>query len=192
MIESALIPLSLLPWDGLILMMWSLSLQAPVIESSNIMDLDVVILVLIGASFVWDSINYYLGRRIHGSFVDKWVTVFGRHIVPIAQDQIDKANKFILSYGYRGYTLGRILPIFRNFMPFVAGMTKTPYHKFIIHDMIGAIFLICWLIGLGRWFGGVAWAQNNMTSLMRWFWWLIVLWPLITSWAQRLIKLMIK
>ena len=51
-IESALIPVSLLPRDGLMFMIGSLSLYIPTIEANNVMDLDVVIMVLIGASFL--------------------------------------------------------------------------------------------------------------------------------------------
>lgn len=185
-LEWALIPLSLFPWDGLVFIMGALSLQVPAIESPRMIDLDVVIMVLIIASFVGDSINYYLGRYVSDKFIDKWFSIFGHRITPITQDKIASTKRFITSYGYWSYTYGRILPIFRNFIPFVAGMVKEPWYKFIIYDMIGAIILILVLSWLGIVFGNIPWAQWKLPILMWCFFWLIIIWPMIVSYIKKL------
>ena len=101
--------------------------------------------------------------------IDKSFRIFGYTFTPISSDHIRNTESFISSYGDRAYTYGRILPVFRNFMPFVAGMMNIKRWKFMIYNMIGAIVLILIMIGLGRGFGSIPGMQQYISLLMRIF-----------------------
>ena len=74
---------------------------------------------------------------------------------------LDRAHKFYDVHGTKTIIMARFIPIIRTFAPFVAGIGKMPYKKFISFSVIGGTLWIFSFIPLGYFFGNLPYVQRN-------------------------------
>lgn len=178
-IETAFIPASFLPWDGLMFLMWALSHHVVNPEAPGAIDLDAIYYTLLWAGFIGDIINYYLGKRLWNSLVGKSWHIFWRSLTLIPQSSVSKTQAFLTEKWHIYLSYGRILPIFRNFVPFVAGLVDIPRKTFLIYNTIGMVITISAALGLWLLFGDIPWVSQHVWLMMRLFVGLIVIWPFV-------------
>jgi membrane-associated protein len=151
-IETGLVIWPFLPGDSLLF-------AAGAIIAGGNTDLNVItlILLLIVAAFLGDTVNYligkYFGKKLLGT------TVRGKLLVKAKY--MDKTHEFYEKHGPKTIILARFVPIVRTFAPFVAGIGKMHYGKFLSYNIIGGVVWITSLTLLGYFIGTNEVVKNN-------------------------------
>src|SRR3989344_7241382 len=111
------------------------------------------------AAVLGDTTNYWIGH------------FFGQQIIanpkiPINQEHIDKTNQFFEQHGGKTIFLARLVPIFRTFAPFVAGIGKMEYKKFISYNFFGGVVWVGLFTFSGYFFGNVSFVKHNFSLVI--------------------------
>ena len=101
------------------------------------------------AAVLGDTVNYWLGSRIGPAVFKREDSVFLR------KKHLERAHAFFEKYGGRAIILARFVPIVRTFVPFVAGVGRMHYGRFIAYNVIGGFIWIYFFLYAGYWFGGL-------------------------------------
>jgi membrane-associated protein len=148
--ETGLVATPILPGDSLLFAAGALASgdDAPV-------SLPLLIVLLIAAAVLGDTVNYAIGYHL-GPKVFKYERSWffnPKHLL--------KAQAFYDKYGSKTLIMARFVPIVRTFAPFVAGIGRMPYRRFIVYSVSGGVawVLICTLAGY--FFGGFEFVQKN-------------------------------
>jgi membrane-associated protein len=151
--ETGFVVLPFLPGDSLLFV-------AGAVAAIGGMDLSVLMVVLIVAAVLGNTVNYTIGR------------VFGERIVAagripfIKPSAIMATQLFYEKHGGKAVVLSRFMPLFRTFVPFVAGMAKMSYTRFSVFNFAGAAIWVISLCVAGYLFGNVPVIKNNLSLLI--------------------------
>jgi len=107
------------------------------------------------AAVLGDTVNYWLGSRIGPAVFKREDSVFLR------KKHLERAHAFFEKYGGRAIILARFVPIVRTFVPFVAGVGRMHYGRFITYNVVGGFIWIYFFLYAGYWFGGLPFIQRN-------------------------------
>lgn len=101
------------------------------------------ILALVGGagSSLGALVAYQIGLRGGRPLVEK----YGRMIL-ISKHDLEMADRFFQKHGSKAALFGMMLPIFRSFISFPAGISKVPLKKFLAYVFFGSFF---WSLFLG-------------------------------------------
>lgn len=66
---------------------------------------------------------------------------------------IKRTKRYFEKYGSRTLIIARFLPIIRTFAPIMAGLVKMKVIPFTIYNIIGGVFWVVLLVGVGFYFG---------------------------------------
>ena len=161
-VETGLVVMPLLPGDSLLFAAGTFC--AGVVQQGQTAELSlwIVIPLLCSAAFIGDNLNYYIGKNI-GLKVMQW-KIRGRQIVK--QSYIDKTQAFYDKHGPKTIILARYVPIVRTFAPFVAGVGRMKYFKFLKYSVIGGITWVFALTLMGFFFGNLPIVQRNFETVI--------------------------
>ena len=126
------------------------------IGSFNIL---ILLLSLWLAAFLGDTTNYWIGHFFGQKIIDN-------PKIPINQEHIDKTQKFYDLHGGKTIFLARFIPIIRTFAPFVAGIGKMNYLRFLSYNVVGGILWIGLFLLGGYFFGNIPFVKNNFTVVI--------------------------
>jgi len=141
--ETGLVIFPFLPGDTLLF-------AAGTIASQGYINLYLIFILAIFAAILGDSLNYFIGKT------------FGRKIVPRRYNSyLIQTEKFYEKHGGKTIILARFIPLIRTFAPFVAGLGKMKYSRFIFFNIIGGILWVVSLTSLGFFFGNLPFIKNN-------------------------------
>lgn len=156
-VETGIVIMPFLPGDSLLFAAGMLASQYP--ESLNVWW---VIVLLIIAAFLGDTVNYIIGKYLGEKALN--IKVFGRNFVK--PEHIEKTHSFYEKYGPRTIIIARFVPIVRTLAPFVAGVGKMKYSTFLSYNIIGALV---WVIGLtlaGYFLGNIPIIKDNFSKVV--------------------------
>jgi len=122
-------------------------------------NLFVLLLILMAAAILGDTVNYWIGHFFGQKIVDN-------PKIPVNQEHIDKTQKFYDKHGGKTIILARFVPIVRTFAPFVAGVGKMHYGKFISFNIIGGIVWVLLFTFAGYLFGNIPAVKHNFTLVI--------------------------
>ncbi|OIP04192.1 hypothetical protein AUK18_00480 [Candidatus Beckwithbacteria bacterium CG2_30_44_31] len=150
--ETGLVVTPFLPGDSLLFAAGALA----ALGSFNIF---ILLGLLISAAILGDTVNYWIGH------------FFGERLianpkVPIKKKHIDKTKAFFEKYGGKTIILARFVPIVRTFAPFVAGIGKMSYQKFISFNVIGGIAWVSLFLLSGFYFGNIPAVKHNFSLVI--------------------------
>lgn len=136
--ETGLVVTPLLPGDSLLFAAGALAAQG---------HFHVVALwaLLWFACVAGDNLNYAIGRYAG-------LKAFGRWMNP---KHLERTKVFYLKHGGKTLILARFAPIVRTFAPFVAGVGKMPYPRFLAFSVAGGFLWITICLGAGFAFGNI-------------------------------------
>ncbi len=111
------------------------------------------------AAILGDTANYWIGH------------FFGERIlanpkIPINQEHIEKTNKFFEKHGGKTIILARFMPFIRTFAPFVAGIGRMNYGKFISYNVIGGALWVGLFTFVGYFFGNFPAVKHNFSLVI--------------------------
>ena len=125
-------------------------------------DLDVawLILLLSVAAVGGDTVNYAIGKYVGPRvFTQKDSRLFKK-------EYLDRTHKFYEKYGGITIIIARFVPIVRTFAPFVAGIGRMSYGRFLSYNVIGGISWILLFITGGYYFGNLPFVKANFTFVI--------------------------
>ena len=151
--ETGLVAAPFLPGDSLIFAAGALAIAY---GSFNIWAL---FIVFVSAAIIGDTVNYWIGHYIGPK-------VFRQESSKLFKKKyLDDAHLFYDKHGSKTIFLARFIPIIRTFAPFVAGVGRMDYRKFIIYNVVGAFVWVSLFLGLGYMFGDLPIVKDNITFL---------------------------
>jgi membrane-associated protein len=103
----------------------------------------IVVAVVFAAVFLGDNTNYWIGRRIGKAIFKRENPRF------IKKKHLLRAQAFYEAYGAKTVILARFVPIVRTFAPFVAGIGRMHYARFLTFSVIGAILWVSICLAAG-------------------------------------------
>ena len=76
-------------------------------------------------------------------------------------EYLDRTRAFYARHGGRTIILARFVPIVRTFAPFVAGVGKMDYPRFLAYNVVGGVVWVLLLVGAGYFFGNIEVVRKN-------------------------------
>ncbi|MEK7073782.1 MAG: DedA family protein [Patescibacteria group bacterium] len=146
--ETGFVVTPFLPGDSLLF-------AAGAIASLGSLHVFMVMVVLIVAAVLGDTVNYWIGHFFGRKIVDN------PRITIINQEHIDKTEQFYKKYGAKTIILARFVPIVRTFAPFVAGVGSMHYSTFILYNIVGGVAWVSIFTLLGYFFGNMEFIKEN-------------------------------
>jgi membrane-associated protein len=122
----------------------------------------VAAVLLIGAAFTGNTVNYAVGRLI-GPRVFKATDAEGISHRLLNREHLKRAHLFFEQYGGKAVILGRFVPIVRTFVPFVAGAAQMTSGAFVFYNGVGAAGWVVLCLGAGLLFGNVPIVKENFS-----------------------------
>jgi membrane-associated protein len=135
--ETGLVVMPFLPGDSLLF-------AAGMLASLGDLNPWLLIILLIVAAILGDTVNYHIGKYIGPKvFTDAVPTNFFMRL--LKKEHLEKAQAFYEKHGGKTIIMARFVPIVRTFAPFVAGVSKMNYSRFITYNIVGGVI---WVTGL--------------------------------------------
>lgn len=151
--ETGLVVMPFLPGDSLLFI-------AGAVAAGGAMDPLLLAGLLMLAAILGDSTNYLIGRTAGEKlFSNPNSKIFRR-------DYLQQTHDFYDKHGGKTVTLARFLPIIRTFAPFVAGVGKMNYLRFLGFSVLGTVLWVGGLVTLGYFFGNVPFIKQNLSLLV--------------------------
>jgi membrane-associated protein len=170
--ETGLVVTPFLPGDSLLFAVGALAARP---EGLNVW---IVAVSLIVAAILGDSANYWIGKM----FGDRLPKKFPRLI---KQQHLQKTHDFYERYGGKTIIIARFVPIIRTFAPFVAGVGKMTYSRFMTFNVAGALLWIGLLVPAGYFFGNLEIVKKNFSLVVLMIIVLSILPAVIEYWRER-------
>jgi membrane-associated protein len=150
--ETGLVVTPFLPGDSLLF-------AAGTFAALGALDLWLVVILLIGAAIIGDTVNYWVGAYIGPR-------AFRGDIRFLRKEYLDRTHAFYEKHGGKTIILARFVPIIRTFAPFVAGVGAMSYPKFITYNVVGAVLWVGIFVLGGYFFGNIPVVRENFTIVI--------------------------
>lgn len=151
--ETGLVVMPFLPGDSLLFV-------AGAIAALGGMDVHLLVLTLIAAAVIGDTVNYQIGKYFgHRLFSNPDSRLFRRAY-------LEKTHDFYARHGGKTIILARFVPIVRTFAPFVAGIGGMGYRKFLSFNLVGAVLWVAGICYAGYLFGNLPIIRSNLSLLI--------------------------
>ncbi len=151
--ETGLLTGFFLPGDSLLF-------TVGVVVGAGKLDLLTINLTLMAAVLLGDSTGYFLGRRT-GDLI--FTRPDGRFF---KKRYVLRTQEFYLRYGGRTMIYAKFVPIVRTFAPFMAGVGKMNYARFISYDVFGAVGWVASITILGYYLGSVPLVRQHFEKII--------------------------
>ena len=151
-LETGFVITPFLPGDSLLF-------AAGAFSALGSLNIYLILFLLFTAAVLGDTANYWIGH------------FFGQKIIahpkiPINQQHIDQTNAFFAKYGTKTIFLARFVPIVRTFAPFIAGIGKMHYSKFITYNIFGGLVWVFSFTHAGYFFGNLPSVKDNFSIVI--------------------------
>jgi membrane-associated protein len=146
--ETGLVITPFLPGDSLLFAAGALT------ASMGVFDIKLLWILMVMAAFLGDTANYWIGRFIGPK-------AFQSKSKLLKKEYLDKAQAFYDKHGGIAIVLARFVPIVRTFAPFVAGVGKMHYGRFLSFNAVGGFLWVSIMLLSGYFFGNIPFIKNN-------------------------------
>ena len=153
--ETGLVAVPFLPGDSLLFAVGAVSAH-----SDSPINLPLTAVLLVAAAVLGDAVNYFIGYRLGPKVFaseGSWL---------LNKKHLEEAQKFYDKHGGKTIILARFVPIVRTFAPFVAGVGRMNYGRFLLYNFTGGLAWVLICLGAGWGFGSHPWVQKNFELVL--------------------------
>ena len=151
--ETGFVVTPFLPGDSLLFV-------AGAVAAAGGMELPLIMATLVAAALCGDNVNYWVGRlvgpklfRFEGS---RW----------LKRENLDHTHAFMERHGAKAIVIARFVPIVRTFVPFVCGLGRLTYARFLGFSVLGALLWVGLLVPAGFFFGNLPVVKSNLSAVI--------------------------
>jgi membrane-associated protein len=142
--ETGLVVTPFLPGDSLLFAVGALA----AVDTSGTLSAPLASATLAAAAVLGNTVNYSIGRAIGPPAFS------GRYRL-LKVDYLRRTEEFFRRHGALAIVLSRFMPIVRTCAPFVAGVARMPYGRFLAYNLAGGCSWVLLFIWGGYLFGNV-------------------------------------
>ncbi len=146
--ETGLLTGFFLPGDSLLF-------TVGVVAGAGKLSIVYINLALMAAVLLGDSFGYWLGRRTGEKIFSRPNSRFFR------REHLLRTQAFYQKYGGKTMIYAKFVPIIRTFAPFMAGVGKMRYARFLSYDVPGGVGWIASITLLGYTLGSVPFVRRH-------------------------------
>ncbi|HTF90129.1 MAG TPA: DedA family protein [Planctomycetota bacterium] len=150
--ETGLVVTPFLPGDSLLF-------AAGACAALGKLDLALIFVGLVSAAFAGDNLNYWVGKRLGRGGAARIPRLIKPHY-------LEKTDAFYARHGGKTIILARFVPIVRTFAPFVAGVGRMNYGRFLAYSISGAILWVGVCTLAGYFFGNLEFVKKNFSLVV--------------------------
>ncbi len=147
-LETGLVVTPFLPGDSLLF-------AAGTFAAGKALSVFWLFVLLSAAAILGDTANYWIGHFIGPRVFHQEKSRFFK------KEYLDRTHRFYERYGAETIIIARFVPIIRTFAPFVAGIARMSYWKFISYNVIGGIGWVALFVFGGYFFGNIPFVKRN-------------------------------
>lgn len=152
-LETGLVVTPFLPGDSLLFV-------AGTIAATGELNVHGLVLLLIAAAIIGDSVNYAIGRYLGPRVFRFEDSRFFKRAY------IDRTHAFYERHGGKTLIIARFIPIIRTYAPFVAGIGAMSYRRFLFFNVTGAVLWVVSLTYAGYLFGNLPVVKDNLSLVI--------------------------
>ena len=150
--ETGLVITPFLPGDSLLF-------AAGTFAALGDLDVRAMILLLVAAAILGDTVNYWVGAAIGPR-------AFQGNLRFLKKEHLDRTHAFYERHGGKAVVISRFLPIVRTYVPFVAGMAAMSAKTYTAYNVAGGVLWVGLLTYAGYFFGNIPWIKGNLTAII--------------------------
>lgn len=151
--ETGFVVTPFLPGDSLLF-------AAGAFAASGSLDSSSLFLLLTFAAVLGDNLNYGIGFLTGPKIFHKEQVRF------LNREYLGRAHRFYEKYGKKTIIIARFVPIIRTFSPFVAGIARMTYIKFLSFDIVGGVVWVGSFVFAGYYFGNIPAVRQNFALVI--------------------------
>ncbi len=150
--ETGLVVTPFLPGDSLLFTVGAIAARGS-------LDVYLIAGLLTIAAILGDTVNYWVGKLVGQQLIARYPKLF-------RPEHLQRTHEFFERYGGKTIIIARFVPIVRTFAPFVAGIGKMTYGRFMTFNVGGGLLWILLLVPAGYFFGNVPIVKKNFTLVI--------------------------
>lgn len=117
-------------------------------------------LVLALAAFFGNVTNYFIGSKVGEGVFNRENSRF------LKKEHLEKTHRFYEKYGSLTIVIARFIPFIRTFAPFVAGIGRMSYLRFLIYSFLGSVLWVATFLFGGYFFGNIPVVKRNFSLVV--------------------------
>ena len=151
--ETGLVFTPFLPGDSLLF-------AAGALAGAGTLNQGLLFGLLTAAAIIGDNSNYWIGRYLGERILHARTARF------IKKEHLERTHAFFERYGTKTIIIARFVPIVRTFTPFVAGLGRMTYRRFLPYDIAGGVLWVGSCTFAGFFFGGLQVVKDNFSLVI--------------------------
>jgi len=148
--ETGLVVTPFLPGDSLLFAVGALA----AVDTTGTLGAPLTFVLLSIAAVLGNTLNYQIGRIIGPPAFS------GRYRL-LKVEYLRRTEDFFRRHGGMAVALSRFMPIIRTFAPFVAGVGRMPYARFLAYNLVGGTLWVALFVWGGYLFGNIPVVKQN-------------------------------
>lgn len=172
--ETGLVIMPFLPGDSLLFAIGAIGATLPPdpVTGNPVFDYRIAAGLLVVAALLGDNVNYWIGRKLGPKIFSKEADAVAHGQKPslfvrlLNKKHLHKTELFFQKHGAKAVMFARFVVIIRTFTPFVAGMGKMNYAKFLGYSVLGALLWVGICVGAGRLLGGFQLVKDHFELII--------------------------
>jgi membrane-associated protein len=151
--ETGLVVTPILPGDSLLF-------AAGAFAATGALRAQPLFVLLSMAAVAGDTVNYWAGKMVGPKIFQQQKIRF------MKKEYLDRTHEFYERHGGKTIIIARFVPIIRTFAPFVAGIGRMTYLRFLSYNVVGGVAWIALFIFGGYFFGNIPIVKRNFTLVI--------------------------